>query len=163
MIEPIWAGHSPEELNREFDPAAATIRHWLKQANLVSVAGMTGQPPPSAKRLPACAGRSNSCAWDTKSRQKPRPGSHGRPARSRPNLRVRKSAPGKVSDRHHVPRAGSLHQWVLRVAEACTFTAHSPRYDSDRSDPLDPLALARNLRDTPHPRRTCPRVCPCGA
>jgi len=34
MIEPIWAGHSPEELNREFDPTAATIRHWLKQANL---------------------------------------------------------------------------------------------------------------------------------
>ena len=32
MVELVRAGRSPEELSREFEPSAQTIRNWVKQA-----------------------------------------------------------------------------------------------------------------------------------
>src|SRR5271170_855588 len=32
MIEPVRAGRSPEELAKEFEPTAQSIRNWVKQA-----------------------------------------------------------------------------------------------------------------------------------
>ncbi len=34
MLDLVRAGRSPEELAREFEPTAQTIRNWLKQADL---------------------------------------------------------------------------------------------------------------------------------
>jgi len=34
MVELARAGRSPEELAREFEPTAQTIRNWIKQADL---------------------------------------------------------------------------------------------------------------------------------
>ena len=34
MIELVWAGRNPEELSREFEPSAQTIRNWVEQANI---------------------------------------------------------------------------------------------------------------------------------
>ncbi|HHH83143.1 MAG TPA: hypothetical protein ENL35_09145 [Chloroflexi bacterium] len=34
MVDLARAGQTPEALAREFDPAAASMRKWLKQANL---------------------------------------------------------------------------------------------------------------------------------
>jgi transposase len=34
MVELVRAGRSPEELAREFEPTAQTIRNWVKQADL---------------------------------------------------------------------------------------------------------------------------------
>jgi transposase len=34
MVELVRSGRSPEELAREFEPAAQTIRNWVKQADL---------------------------------------------------------------------------------------------------------------------------------
>jgi len=34
MIELVRAGQAPEALARKFDPSAATIRNWVKQADL---------------------------------------------------------------------------------------------------------------------------------
>jgi len=34
MIELVRAGRSPEELSREFEPTAQTIRNWVHQADL---------------------------------------------------------------------------------------------------------------------------------
>ena len=47
--------------------------------------------------------------------QKPRPGSHGRAIRFPSSLQVRESESGRLSNHHHVPFAGCLHQWLLRV------------------------------------------------
>lgn len=33
MVELVRAGRTPEELAREFEPSAQTIRNWLKQAD----------------------------------------------------------------------------------------------------------------------------------
>jgi transposase len=32
LIELVWAGRTPEELSREFEPSAQTIRNWVHQA-----------------------------------------------------------------------------------------------------------------------------------
>ena len=34
MVELVRAGRTPEELAREFEPTANTIRHWVKQSDL---------------------------------------------------------------------------------------------------------------------------------
>jgi transposase len=34
MVEPVRAGRSPEELAREFEPSARSIRTWVRQADL---------------------------------------------------------------------------------------------------------------------------------
>ena len=34
MLELVRAGRTPEELSREFEPSAQTIRNWVKQADL---------------------------------------------------------------------------------------------------------------------------------
>ena len=34
MVELVRAGRTPEELAREFEPTAASIRKWVKQADL---------------------------------------------------------------------------------------------------------------------------------
>ena len=66
--------------------------------------------------------------------------------RSRRRIRVREGAPGRPSDRHHVPRAGRLRQRVLRVA-------HAPR--RRRAAQTDAAAAAsRSARSTAHSRGT---------
>jgi transposase len=32
ILELVWAGRTPEELSREFEPSAQTIRNWVRQA-----------------------------------------------------------------------------------------------------------------------------------
>jgi transposase len=32
LVELVWAGRTPEELSREFEPSAQTIRNWVHQA-----------------------------------------------------------------------------------------------------------------------------------
>jgi transposase len=32
MVEPVHAGRSPEELSREFEPTAQSIRNWLARS-----------------------------------------------------------------------------------------------------------------------------------
>ena len=34
MVELVRAGRSPEELGREFEPSAESIRNWIRQADL---------------------------------------------------------------------------------------------------------------------------------
>jgi transposase len=34
MVELVRAGRSPEELSREFEPSAQTIRNWVEQADV---------------------------------------------------------------------------------------------------------------------------------
>ena len=33
MVELVWAGRNPEQLAREFEPTAQTIRNWVAQAD----------------------------------------------------------------------------------------------------------------------------------
>src|SRR5436305_1132492 len=100
------------------------------------------------------AGRTGSFAKSGRSSQKPRPGLHGRPIRSRPRIRVRDRTPGRPSGRHHVPRAGCLPQRVLRVAEAPAGAAGADRCGADGAHRRDSPDVARHVRRTTHPRCT---------
>ena len=54
MIELVRAGRSPEELSREFEPTAQTIRNWVHQADLDEgrrTDGMTTKEHEELRRL----------------------------------------------------------------------------------------------------------------
>ena len=54
MVELVRAGRTPEELSREFEPSAQTIRNWVKQADLdqgVRSDGLTSSEREELRRL----------------------------------------------------------------------------------------------------------------
>ena len=54
MIELVRAGRTPEELSREFEPTAPTIRTWVKQADVdsgVRSDGLTSEEREELRRL----------------------------------------------------------------------------------------------------------------
>ena len=54
MVELVRAGRSPEELSREFEPSAQTIRNWVKQSDLdlgVRTDGLTSDEREELRRL----------------------------------------------------------------------------------------------------------------
>jgi transposase len=75
MVELVRSGRTPEELSREFDPAAQAIWNWVRQSDRDE--GRSAHGPSSAER--ACAVRTGSCARSATSWQRRLPGSLGRP------------------------------------------------------------------------------------
>ena len=54
MVELVRAGRTPDELAREFEPSAHSIRNWVKQADLdegVRADGLTTEERAEMKRL----------------------------------------------------------------------------------------------------------------
>ena len=118
IVELVRVGRRPGELAREFEPTVESINRWVKQADRDEgrlADGLTTQEREEMRRL-----RRENRQLKRSGRywQKPRPGLHGRPARSHQRIRVREGAPGPLSGSHTVSPAGCLHQWVLRVATA---------------------------------------------
>ena len=139
IVELVRKGRTPEELAHQFEPSAQAIRNWVRQAALDAgerTDGLTTEERDELRRLRR--EKSASSAKSARSCQKPRPGLHGRPIRSRPRIRVRDGTPGRPSDRHHVPRPGCLPQRVLRVAPAAAVGAGAGRCGADARDPRDP-------------------------
>ena len=153
MVELVRSGRSPEELAREFEPSAQSIRNWVGQADRDEGRRHDGLTSGEREELRRLSARTVSCARNARYWQKPRTGSRRQPARSRPGLRVRGSQPGHVSRRHDVPAAGGLHQRVLRVAGPGTVGPCPERWGTARSHPRYPSHLARNLWRTSHPCR----------
>lgn len=133
IVELVRAGRSPEELAREFEATAQTIRNWIKQADLDDGCRHDGLTAPSARNLPGYGERTSNFALSAKSWQKPPPGSHGRPARSRPGLRVREGESGQVSCGHDP--APAVWAGVCRVLGVSTsgYYAWLKRRPSQRS------------------------------
>ncbi len=55
MVELVRVGRTPEELSREFEPSAQTIRNWAHQADL-SHRSVPGVPRKRAPALPGLSG-----------------------------------------------------------------------------------------------------------
>ena len=49
MVELVWAGRTPEELSREFEPSSESIRKWVRQAERDDGRG-DGHPPAVVER-----------------------------------------------------------------------------------------------------------------
>ena len=121
---------------------------WIKAA------ARTGCAARTRTNWHGCGARFGSCAWSGRSCQKQRPGSLGRPTRFRPDLRVRKSASGPISDCVHVPGAGGLHQRVLRVAPAAEEPPGARECNPVGSHRGDSRAVTGDLRVTAGARGT---------
>ena len=122
-----WCGRDarPEELAREFEPTAQSIRNWVAQADRDEGRrrdGLTSDEREELTRLAAREPGPARRARDTS--QKPRPGSRRRPARCRHGVRIRERESGQLQDRDDVPGAGGLPQRLLRVAPTAAVGAH---------------------------------------
>jgi len=161
MVELVRAGRTPEGLAREFEPTAASIRKWVKQADLEEGRRHDGMATAEREEIARLRRENRQLRLEREIlahcpgvlREKPQPGSHGRPARHPKRLRVRESKPGHLSCSHDVPPAGSLHQRVLRVAQATAFASFARGRHACREDPLDPSEFERHLWLAAHPRR----------
>src|SRR5579859_5315755 len=126
MIELVRSGKSPEELAREFEPTAQSIRNWVAQAGRDAGRGNGGLTTAERDELNRLRREnrqlrlereilSKACPCESGGR---RPGSLGRRTRSLGRVPVRERSPGRLSDRHHVSAAGCLPQRLPCVGEA---------------------------------------------
>jgi len=118
----------------------------LRQAERDAAAAMMGFRRRSGLSWPVCAVRTASCVRSARSWQKRRPGSHGRPARSRPGLPVHERAPGRIPDRDDGTRARRVQGGLLCVATSSAVRSCCRRQGADEADQDHPRDVARDLR-----------------
>ena len=61
LIELVRKGRAPEEVGRQFEPSAQTIRNWLRQADRAA-GRRTDGPRPTSRRSSAASGGRTSCS-----------------------------------------------------------------------------------------------------
>ena len=154
MIELARSGRTPEELAREFEPSAQTIRNWVAQADLDEGRRSDGLTTEERDELRKLRRENRRFREEREILKKPRPGSPRRPTRTPPSVRVRRSSPGRVRSRHDVPHAGRLRQRILRVAHTTTVGESATGRAARRAHPIDPRAIPRNIRSAPRSRGT---------
>jgi hypothetical protein len=91
-----------------------------------------------------CGVRTSSCGWSAISSPEPLPGSHARPVRSRPGLRVHERAPGGVSGRRDGTRARRVGGWLSCVAAPTGVCSCRRRRRAAKADPDDPWSGCPN-------------------
>src|SRR5215204_2078974 len=125
MIDLVRAGRSPDELAREFEPTAQSIRNWVAQAERDAGGGDGGLTTAEREELNRLRREnrqlkvereilSKAAAWFARET-------------SRPRVRIRERELGHPPCGHAVPRAGRLLQRVLRVVEAGAVAARQGR------------------------------------
>ena len=140
IVALVRAGRSAEELAKEFEPCAATIHSWVKQAE--RDAGRRADILTSAEREELRRLRrenrqlreerdilSKAAAWFAQSDRRPR------------GLRVHDREPGRVPDRDDGEDAGRLAQRLLRVASPAGLGPCRRRCRAFRTDQGDPCGL----------------------
>ena len=127
------SGRSVEELAREFEPCAATIHGWIKQADRDGGRRTDDVSSESAMSCGAFAVRTASFARREISWQRQQPGSL-RATRCRLGLRAHDGEPGHVPPSPRCPR-----RWAFR-AVAFTPGASAPRRLVQRPMRRSPLA-----------------------
>ena len=153
VVELVRAARTPEELAREFEPSAQTIRNWVKQADLDEGRRHDGVTTTEREELSRLRRENKQLRLEREILARAAAWFARETGRSRPGLRVRQSEPGVLSGGYHVPSAGGLHQRALCVAEAAALSARSRGCDSGAAHPLEPYSFSAYLRVSPHPRR----------
>ena len=93
MVELVKAGRTPEELSREFEPTAQTIRNWVKQTDLDGGVRSDGLTTSELRELRR---ENKRLRVEREVLKKPRPGSLRSPTRCPRSVRVREGQPGRV-------------------------------------------------------------------
>jgi|AntAceMinimDraft_1070359.scaffolds.fasta_scaffold91436_1 transposase len=126
------SGRSVESLAREFEPCAATIHLWLKEAKQDSGDrddGITSAVREELRRLR----RENKVLRQERYSQRPRPSLH-RARYPRRGLPVHDRKPGPLSDRSDGPGPGWLTQRLRCLAGSKAEPPSTGRCDPDRED-----------------------------
>ena len=121
MVDLVRVGRDPADLAREFEPTAQSICHWVTQADRQEGhREEKGDGLATAERdeLARLRRENKQLRLSAISSLEPRPGSHARPARSRPGLRIHDRESGELSDRGDGARAGRVGVGLSRVAAA---------------------------------------------
>jgi transposase len=92
-VDLVHAGCSPEELAREFEPTAQSIRNWVVQAE--RDAGGGGLTAAGREELSRLRRMNRQLRLEREILSKARPGSLGRRTRSHRRVPVRERAPGR--------------------------------------------------------------------
>jgi hypothetical protein len=77
LVAPADAGRAPDELPREFEPTAQSIRNWVGQSRRDAGQGDGDLTRAGREEPTGCGARPASCGWNGRSSQRPRPGSRG--------------------------------------------------------------------------------------
>ena len=118
MVQLVKSGRSPESLAEEFEPSGGAIRNWVKQQDLDEGRREDGLTTGERDELRRLRRENRRLREEREILAKPRPGSLGRPTRSRRGIRVRESQSGRPRGEDDVPRTGGLRQRLLRMASA---------------------------------------------
>jgi transposase len=137
MVELVRAGRSPDELAKEFEPTAQSIRNWVAQAERDAGRRLDGLTSEERQELARLRRENRVLRKSARYYQKPRPGSRRRPVRCRHGVRIRERESGHVQDCDDVSGAGSLHQRVLRVVPAGAVAARPSGRGTQLADASD--------------------------
>ena len=149
MVELVKRAHA-EELASEFEPTAQTIYNWVAQADRDAGKRQDGLTTAEREELPATAQVASS-RKSGRSCQKPRPGSPGDRNDAREGFEFVK-ANQATFDRDHVRGCwGSPPAAITPGSRSVRERRVATRICS--AHPSDSCALARNVRDAPHPCR----------
>jgi len=150
MVEMVRARRSPDDLAKEFEPTAQSIRNWVAQAAPDAGRCLDGLTSEERRSLPGCDVRTGCCAKSARYYQKPGPRSRRRPVRCRHGVRIReresdhaqdyydgagcwKSPPGNTTRNARRPRAArqtrnSLHGLTRFMSARTRPTAPLPAF-----------------------------------
>ena len=143
MVRLVRSGRTPEDLGREFEPSAQSIRNWVSQSELDDGTRSDGLTTDERAELAKLRRENARRRKSERFCQKPRPGSLRRRTRNRTDLHVRESASGRVLDTHDVPRAGSLSERLLRMAIARDVDEGKRRSKAAAKGKSNPRAIPR--------------------
>ena len=158
MVELVQSGRTPNELAREYEASAGSIRNWVAQSERDAGQrndGMSTDELLELRRLQ----REKQAAANGARHPKTSGGlrSRGRATRSPTGIRVRECESGRVAGAHHVSGAGSLPQRLLRMGAWSSVGTSARGCAPDRADQGDLERQPRGVRTAADPRRAAGR------
>ena len=151
MVELVQSGTTPQELAREYEPSAGSIRNWVAQHERDGGQRSDGLSTDERLELRRLPRENKQLRTERDIPKKQWLGSRGRATRSPRGIRVRRGQPSRLAGAHHVSGAGSLPQRLLRMAAPRAVGTSAPRCAVDRADQGD---LERQLRSVRAARTT---------
>jgi transposase-like protein len=138
MVDLVCAGRNPDDLAREFEPTAQSVRAWGAAADR--------QEGRQEDVRPVIAARSASCGWSATSSQKSRLGLPERPARYRPDLSVHERKPNLLPGCPDGAHARRVEGWLLRLVASSALDPCRGRCDIGETGQDLTCQLAPDLR-----------------
>lgn len=116
IVELVESGRTPEDLAREYEPSAESIRNWVKQAERDAGECLDGLTTDERDELNRLRREVRQLKEEREILEEPQRGSLGRPGRCPGSLRVREGEPRELRRENDVSGAGRDGERLLRLA-----------------------------------------------